>query len=97
MTAMGESWKDVKKELFTKEEILATDKKVELICELIEARNEQKITQRQLEELCGVSQPVIARIEKGKTIPNLDTVLKILAGLGKTLAIVPLEEKTRQI
>lgn len=35
-------------------------------------------------------QPIIARMEKGSTKPQLDTVLKILAPLGKTLAIVPL-------
>lgn len=34
-------------------------------------------------------QPVIARMERGQTSPQLDTVLKLLAPLGKTLAIVP--------
>ena len=38
--------------------------------------------------------PVIARMEKGYTSPQIDTLLKVLAPLGKTLAIVPL--KTRQ-
>ena len=43
------------------------------------------------EELSGVKQPVIARIEKGTSSPQIETVLKILAPLGKTLAIVPLD------
>jgi predicted transcriptional regulator len=47
------------------------------------------ITQKQLEELIGVRQPVIARMEKGNN-PQLDTVLKVLAPLGKTLSVVPL-------
>ncbi len=32
-------------------------------------------------------------METGKTSPQLDTVLKVLASLGKTLAVVPLEQK----
>ena len=60
---------------------------------LKEARHEQGISQKKLEELSGVSQPVIARMETGKTSPQLDTVLKVLASLGKTLAVVPLEQE----
>ena len=41
--------------------------------------------------MSGVKQPVIARMEKGSTSPQIDTVLKVLAALGKTLAVVPLE------
>ena len=53
-------------------------------------RKEKGISQKQLEELSGVKQPVIARMEKGYTSPQLDTILKLLLPLGKTLAIVPL-------
>ena len=52
----------------------------------------QGISQKKLEELSGVSQPVIARMETGKTSPQLDTVLKVRASLGKTLAVVSLEQ-----
>ena len=88
--AIGTDWKDVRKELFTKEEIADSDLRVAIISELIRARKELGISQKQLEELSGVKQPVIARIETGKSTPQLDTLLKILACLGKTLAIVPL-------
>ena len=88
--AIGSNWKDVRKELFTKEEIAECDLRVAIISELIRARKELGISQKQLEELSGVKQPVIARIETGKSTPQLDTLLKILACLGKTLAIVPL-------
>ena len=33
----------------------------------------------------------IARMEKGSISPQLDTILKVPAPLGKTLAVVPLE------
>ncbi|MBR0461914.1 MAG: helix-turn-helix transcriptional regulator [Erysipelotrichaceae bacterium] len=90
---IGQSWEEVEKEIFTPEEIAESDLRVALMCELIKARNEKKISQKELEELCGVSQPVIARMEKGHTSPRIDTVLKVLLALGKTLAIVPLDYK----
>lgn len=89
--AIGSNWKDVRAELFSKEEILESDMRVAIMSELIEARNEKGISQKKLEGMSGVSQPVIARMETGKTSPQLDTVLKVLASLGKTLAVVPLE------
>ena len=92
--AIGRSWDEVRAELFTEEEIAESDLRVSLIGELIKARQEQGISQKKLEELSGVKQPVIARMEKGITNPQLDTILKVLVPLGKTLAIVPLEGRT---
>lgn len=77
--------------ILTPEEIAESDLRVALIGELIKARQEQGISQKKLEELSGVKQPVIARMEKGLTSPRLDTIMKVLAPLGKTLAIVPLD------
>lgn len=86
------TWEKARKQLFTAEEIVESDLRVAIVGEIIKARQEQGITQKQLEELSGVKQPVIARMEKGFTNPQLDTILKILLPLGKTLAIVPLSE-----
>ena len=63
-----------------------------LIGELIKARQEKGLSQKKLEDLSGVKQPIIAKMEKGLTNPQLDTILKVLAPLGKTLAVVPLTE-----
>jgi len=90
--AVGESWDDVRRELFTPEEIAASDLRVGLMLELTKARNERGISQRKLEELSGVKQPVIARMENGTNSPHLDTVLKVLGALGKTLYIGELEQ-----
>lgn len=95
-SAIGRSWDEVEKELFTPEEIAASDLRVALIGELIKARQEQGISQKKLEEMSGVKQPIIARMEKGSTSPQLDTVLKVLAPLGKTLAIVPIETENKR-
>ncbi|WP_061909141.1 helix-turn-helix domain-containing protein [Streptococcus cristatus] len=92
-SAIGSNWKEARAELFTREEILESDLRVAIMTQLIEARHEKGISQKKLEELSRVSQPVIARMETGKTNPQLDTVLKVLASLGKTLAVVPLEQE----
>ena len=57
--------------------------------EMVKARNDYGVTQKELEALSGVRQPIIARMEKGNTCPQIDTILKILAPMGKTLAIIP--------
>ncbi len=90
--AIGHSWDEVREQLLTPEEIAESNLRVALIGELIQARHEKGLTQKKLGELSGVRQPVIARLETGVSNPQLDTVLKILAPLGKTLAIVPIEE-----
>lgn len=77
--------------LLTPEEISESNLRVALIGELIRAREEKGLSQKKLEELSGVQQPVIARMEKGITNPQIDTVLKVLAPLGKTLAVVPIQ------
>ena len=92
---VGDSWEDIRRELYSDEQIAESDLRVALIGELIKARNEQGISQKRLEELSGVKQPVIARMEKGYTSPQVDTLTKVLAPLGKTLAIVPLEKAER--
>lgn len=94
-SAIGRSWDEVRTQLFTPDEIAESNLRVDLIGELIKARQEQGISQKKLEELSGVKQPVIARMEKGYTSPQVETLLKVLAPLGKTLAIVPINPENQ--
>lgn len=87
-SAIGRSWDEVRTSLFSPEEIAESELRVAIVGEIIKARQEKGISQKKLEELSGVKQPVIARMEKGTSNPQLETILKILAPLGKTLAIV---------
>ena len=82
------------REHFTPEEIAESDLRVALITSLVQARKEQGLSQRALEAISGVKQPQIARIESGDSNPQLDTILKVLAAMGKTLAVVPLPTRT---
>lgn len=67
---------------------------VSLIGKMIEAREAKGLSQRELAELSGVKQPAIARMESMKSIPRLDTLIKVLVSLGYTLDIVPLQKKS---
>lgn len=80
------------KEHFTPEEIAESDLHAALITALVQARQEQGLSQRELESLSGVKQPQIARMERGDANPQLDTLLKVLAAMGKTLAVVPIRK-----
>lgn len=90
--ALGRTWEEVRSELFTPEEIAESNMRVALMKQLVEARRSQGITQKQLEQLSGVSQPVIARMESGSTSPQIGTLIKVLRPLGLTMKIVPVSE-----
>lgn len=62
-----------------------------LINDIINARKKEGITQKQLEAMSGVKQPIISRMERGATDPKLSTILKILGSFGKTLQIVSIK------
>lgn len=58
-----------------------------LIDSIVAAREKAGMTQSQLAKATGLTQSAIARLECKKTIPQLNTLFKVLAPLGYTLAI----------
>ena len=93
----GDDWDDLRNTLLTSDERAETDMKVALISEIIYARRENGFTQKELEKVSGVKQPVIARLERGNTDPQLSTLIKVLGALGKTLAIVTIEQEHKKV
>lgn len=94
MAKNGIEWTEaLERELYTPEQIEENNLQAKLICALISARQAEGISQRDLERLSGITQPAIARLEKGISSPTLDTLFKVLVPLGKTLEIVPLNSK----
>lgn len=91
-SAIGGDWETTSQRVYTQQEIKASEQRMALIGEMIKVRKDMGISQKRLEGLSGVKQPIIARMEMGKTSPQIDTLLKVLAPLGMTLALVPMDE-----
>ena len=87
------TWKDVRKELDLSdddEKIIAMEKA--LIDTMVTIREEQGLSQAALSAKCNIKQPAIARMEKNVHSPQLNSLLKVLAPLGYTLEIVPIDK-----
>lgn len=87
-------WKEVRQELnISQEDERIIELEKNLMRTLVQLREERGLTQAQLADMCDVKQPVIARMESAVHSPQINSLLKILAPLGYTLQIVPLERK----
>jgi DNA-binding XRE family transcriptional regulator len=87
---VGMSFEDYEKNYVGKEKQREYELKAQLIVNLIAERKKANMSQKKLEELSGVRQPTIARIERGSMNPSLDIILRLLAAMGKTLKIASL-------
>lgn len=54
---------------------------------VLEARNEQHITQKQLSEMTGIAQGDISKIENGNANPSIKTLKRIANALGKDVKL----------
>jgi transcriptional regulator with XRE-family HTH domain len=86
---MSTNWKDFRQTLnLTPEEEDIINLEKSLINAVVEAREKSGLTQIQLSELCGIKQPVIARLESAIHSPQINSMIRILKPLGYTLAVV---------
>ncbi len=83
-------WTDFKNSLDLSK-LSEIDLKVELLGKILEIRKEKGLTQAEFAKLCNIKQEYLVRLEKSKTAPQIDTLLKILIPLGYKLDIVPLK------
>lgn len=63
-------------------------KEYELIEQIVMMRKKLNITQAELATKTKVSQQAISRLENEKHIPNMDTLLRIVDGLGLKLVLI---------
>ena len=61
---LGKTWKEVQQELYTPEEIAASNARVNIMIALSKARKEKGLTQKKLSEITGVKQSAISRLER---------------------------------
>ena len=69
-------------------ELRAFDARSRLAAELLHARQQAHMTQRELAAASGVQQAEISKIERGEIAPGVTTVDKLLRPLGRRLAVV---------
>ena len=86
------TWNDYKEHVRTVDPEISKDmEEVEALAQIVKAMVEQRnalgLSQRELAALCGIPQSSVARIESFKTVPNLDTLLKIFQQLGLKLNV----------
>ena len=63
--------------------------RLELIHRLRELREKKHLSQEQLAGIVGTSQPAIARLESGRSVPRVDLLQKIARALELRLDLVP--------
>lgn len=61
---------------------------LEIVRKLIAARDRKELSQRELSRLSNVPQKTISRMESGKDIPKLVTLLKLAHVLGLELSLI---------
>ena len=84
-------WEDLEKKLLSDPEVKKEYDKLRpryaLISQLIKARIENGLTQKQLAEKIGTKQSAIARFESGNYNPTLEFLNKTAEALDKTIEI----------
>ena len=85
------SYKEYKEKVLKNPEIKAEydalEEEYDIIQAMIDARNKQHITQKELAERTGITQADISRIENGTRNPSLAMVKRIAEGLGMRLKL----------
>ena len=85
------SHEEFKKELLENPEVKrayeALQPEFELWMRLMEKRNKEGLTQKELARRMGTKQSVISRFESGKTNPTLDFLYRLADALGAKLKI----------
>jgi len=77
-----------------KAEYEALQPEYDIIQAMIDARNKEGLTQKELSERTGITQADISRIENGTRNPSLEMVKRLANGLGMRLKIEFIPENT---
>ncbi|MBA4320515.1 MAG: transcriptional regulator [Flavobacterium sp.] len=92
MGKVSVSWEEVKQQLYEEdpkleEAVKELEPEYEVIKEVIRARLEQNISQKELAKRIGTQQAHISRLESGEYNPSLKFLKRLAKGLGKELHI----------
>ncbi|MBQ2707836.1 MAG: helix-turn-helix transcriptional regulator [Clostridia bacterium] len=70
-----------------KKEWDALEPEYQIIRAMLDTRNEESITQKQLADLTGIPQADISRLENGNANPSLRTLKRLAEGMGMKLKL----------
>ena len=86
-------WSDVKHDLTALDEYETKELALmaKFLNKIVERRHALDLTQQELGERAGFKQTYIARIERGTTLPRLDTLIRLALALDLELALIPKE------
>lgn len=93
------AWDSIRDEILAdpkvKAEYDALETEFNITRHVIALRKASGLNQRDFAERVGIKQPQLARIESGKQIPKLETLMKLAAGAGYDLEVhfVPTNQK----
>lgn len=100
-TSKTVSWDSIRDEVLAdpavRAEYDALEMEFNVARQIIALRKVSGLSQRDFAARIGIKQPQLARIESGKQIPKLETLMKLAAGSGYNLEVhfVPADHKKR--
>ena len=88
---MGKKLSMLKSELMTdeafKKEYESLEQEFNFAAKMIEARLQERLSQEQVASRMGTTQSVVARIESGRPLPSMRTLMRYAAAVGRTVDI----------
>jgi len=88
---MGKKLSALKSEVMTDEEFKkeyeSLEQEFKFAAKMIEARPQERLSQEQVALRMGTTQSVVARIESGRPLPSMRTLIRYAAAVGRTVDI----------
>ena len=87
------NWEGYKKEIKkgkgqAKVDLEEMENLASIITAIFNKREKMGLSQKELAKLCDIPQSTVARIETFKTMPNIDTLIRITHKLGMKVAVL---------
>ena len=88
------TWKEMREKVCTPEELARIERRNDVMRKLLARRAELKLTQKDVERISGVKQPVISRMERAVTSAQMDTFFDVLDALNLRMELIPIDSNT---
>ena len=89
------TWGDIRETVCNADELSRIERRNEVMRKLLARRAELHLSQKDVERISGVKQPVISRMERAVTSAQMDTFFDVLDALQLRMELVPVENAAR--